>query len=201
MEESCAVVLTTKGQRIEAELVIDARGFPRELSDDIQGFDSRSVDFCSFDWVTTNSALVTKTPSTFKSTITRAVARKLGWVFCIPLAKETSFGYVYNSELTSQDEASEDFHRFLSKQNVTTYRNFRPLTFPNFGRRDIFQGRVFHIGNCASFLEPLEATAIGVVVLQLHLLSHWRDQVSRGTPGSLVIERINRLHEDTLLKI
>ncbi len=191
VEDDGAIVTTANGKRIEAGLVIDARGFPTELG----------VEMQSFDWVTTDSALVTKTPSTFDSTITRSVAREFGWVFCIPLSNETSFGYVYNSMLCAQAEVSEDFGQFLSEQNVSQHKDFRCLKFPNFGRDEIFDGRVFHVGNCASFLEPLEATAIGVVVLQLHLLLHWREQISKGMPSQMAIERINRIHEDTLLKV
>ena len=86
----------------------------------------------SFDWVTTDSALVTKTPATYDSTVTRSVAREFGWVFCIPLSNETSFGYVYNSELCTLAEVSEDFGRFLSEQNVSQHKDFRCLKFPNF---------------------------------------------------------------------
>ncbi|MFK7768718.1 MAG: tryptophan 7-halogenase [Mariniblastus sp.] len=190
-QTDCAIITTEKGQRVKAGLVIDARGFPRELGSDIH----------SFDWVTTDSALVTKTPTTYELTITRSIARKFGWVFCIPLRNETSFGYVYNSTICTQAEVKKDFDRFLNEQNVSQPTDFRCLKFPNFVRGDVFDGHVFHIGNCASFLEPLEATAIGVIVLQLQLLLHWREQTNLNMSNQLATERINRIHEDTLLKI
>ena len=140
--------------------------------------------------------------------ITRAIARPLGWIFCIPLSNETSFGYVYNSQLSTQAEASQDFAAFLNENQVMQTgsssndgSSFRKLSFPNFVRRKIFDGKVLHIGNCASFLEPLEATAIGVITLQLHLLLHWRKLLNQDMPIEQAVDQINRIHEDTLLKI
>ncbi|MGB7348153.1 MAG: tryptophan 7-halogenase [Pirellulaceae bacterium] len=185
------VIVTSSGKQINVDLVIDARGFPAQ----------HETESHHFDWITTDSALVTKAPLIVDLMITRAIARPRGWIFCIPLANETSFGYVYNSKLSTQVEASDDFQAFLSEQGVSNAKPLRNLKFPNFVRRNVFDGRVFHIGNCASFLEPLEATAIGVITLQLHLIMHWRELLDQGMPAPQAADRINRIHEDTLLKV
>lgn len=187
-----SVVMTDSGNSIDAELVIDARGF---------GLDP-SVETHRCDWITTDSALVAKFPVTLDLTITRAIARPLGWIFMIPLADETSCGYVYNSQISNQLDVRDDFNAFLNREHLPTAgATFRNLSFPNYVRREVFDGRVFHIGNCASFLEPLEATAIGVITLQLQLLMHWQKLLTQGMTPAVAIDRINRIHEDTLLKV
>ena len=145
------------------------------------------------DWITTDSALVAKFPVTLDLTITRAIARPLGWIFVIPLADATSCGYVYNSRISNQFDVRDDFKDFLDRERLPTAgAAFRDLSFPNYVRREIFDGRVFHIGNCASFLEPLEATAIGVITLQLQLLMHWQEILAQGMTPPMATDRINR---------
>jgi tryptophan halogenase len=185
------IVVTARQRRIEADLVIDARGFPADPH----------VERHRFDWITTNSALLTKSPVVVSSTTTRAVARPFGWIFRIPLQNETSYGYIYNSNTSSQSQTEDDFRQFLQQDKAGQTLPIRDLSFPNFCRRRVFDGRVLHIGNTASFAEPLEATAIGVITLQLQLLLHWRSLVHQGMPTSQASERINRIHEDTLVKV
>jgi tryptophan halogenase len=184
-------VVTACMEKIEADLVIDARGFPADAQ----------IERHSFDWITTTSALVTKSPVVVDSNVTRAVARPLGWIFSIPLQNETSYGYVYNNQTSTETETERDFSHFLRQEKTGDVTPLRNLSFPNFCRRNVFVGRVLHIGNTASFMEPLEATAIGVITLQLQLLSHWRRLIQQGMPTPLASDRINRIHEDTLVKV
>ena len=185
------VLLTEYGESIDADLMIDARGFQS----------AEQSPSHHFDWIPTNAALVTKVPRALAQATTRAIARPLGWIFCIPLADETSFGYLYDSRLSTPGDVSEDFDAFLRDDQRWHDAKYRSLAFPNFARRDVFDGRVLHIGNCASFVEPLEATAIGVIVLQLHLLQHWCEWLEQGMSFDEAVNRVNRIHEDTLVKI
>ena len=68
--------------------------------------------------------------------------------------------------------------------------------FPNFIRRACFRGRVFAIGNAASFLEPLEATAITTTLYQLNLVETWiasmlLDQDPTDQLPGLISERVH----------
>ena len=184
-------VLTTRGESIDVDLVIDATGFQLQSG----------VPVHRFDWITTDAAFVTKIPVVLNQRTTRAIARPHGWIFSIPLANETSFGYVYNSRITVSCELCADFEDFLKGEQLPSSQDFRPLSFPNFVRRRIFDGGVFHIGNSASFVEPLEATAIGITILQLHLLIHWLELIDQAVERSVAVQRINRIHEDTLIKL
>ncbi|MEM7113880.1 MAG: tryptophan 7-halogenase [Chloroflexota bacterium] len=149
---------------LTADFVIDARGFPRQLNDD---------EHIQFGVIPTNSALVCHGPPCAQQQMTRSVARPHGWLFVIPLRTRTSYGYVFNRDITAVPDAEADLAAFLVDEGVVAPTNQRQLNFPNFCRRTFFDGTTFYLGNAAAFLEPLEATAIGFIVLQMRAFGRW----------------------------
>jgi tryptophan halogenase len=148
-----AKITLENGETIEADLVVDARGFPRSQDDET----------LTIDLIPTNAAFIRRGPvATFQSAM-RNIARPHGWVFVVPLATDTAYGYVYNHNLSSKEEVSEDLGAVLAAERVQTKSEARSLTFPTFVRRRAFDGSLLRIGNTASFIEPLEATAIGLI--------------------------------------
>ena len=93
---------------------------------------------------------------------TRAVATPDGWTFVIPnTTQTTSYGYLYNDEITSTEEASANFEEIFSlgKQGVHQ-SEISKLKFSNYiAKQPIIDNRIILGGNRLSFLEPLEATA------------------------------------------
>lgn len=164
-------IVCSDGTRIDCEFAIDARGFPRALGDDqiqLRG-------------IPTNAAIVSRGPAVSGLEETRAVARPHGWVFVIPLASRTSYGYVYNAQIGEEGEIRADLARFLQQEGVSDPQDGRKLSFPSFVQRRFFDGALFRIGNAASFLEPLEATAIGITLEELRVASLW---LADGFPGA-----------------
>lgn len=162
-----------------ADLVVDARGYPAQL-------DPR--EHLAFTWIPTNAAVVGWGPARPLFTHTRAVARPFGWVFVIPLREQTAYGYV--TRAGDLEDADADFARWLEGEGVALDQPPRRLAFPNFVRRRVFDGRVFAVGNAASFVEPLEATALAVIKNQLPLLQAWIEMRRRSPAmaGRLVDE-------------
>ena len=156
------------------DLVFDARGFPRELRPD------RHIDIS---FIPTNTAIIRRCPAIIEEaqdgpvvqhTYTRAVARPHGWVFVIPLTVHTSYGYIFNRNVSSQGDVEADFDAFLEADGVTEFEQRAVIPFPNFVNRQIFDGAVARIGNAAAFMEPLEATAIVSAQLQIGMVLHIR---------------------------
>ena len=88
---------------------------------------------------------------------TRTVATPNGWTFVVPNTDSVSYGYLYNNNITSKEDATEDF---LERFNLPEIDG--DLTFENYIAKNIFVGeRTFLNGNRCGFLEPLEATATG----------------------------------------
>ena len=165
------------GARVEFEgraperydLVFDARGFPRELDTD---------EHIDISFIPTNTAVIRRCPAiveeaagpVLQHTYTRAVARPHGWIFVIPLAVHTSYGYIFNRDVTGLDEVESDFDAFLETDGVPEFEQRAVLRFPNFVHRRIYDGAVARIGNAAAFMEPLEATAIVSAQIQIGMV-------------------------------
>ena len=156
------------------DLVFDARGFPRELHPD------RHIDIS---FIPTNTAVIRRCPAIVKGerdgpvlrhTYTRAVARPHGWIFIIPLTVHTSYGYIFNREISGLAEVESDFDAFLDADGVTEFEQRAVIPFPNFVHRRIYDGAVARIGNAATFMEPLEATAIVSAQFQIGMVLRMR---------------------------
>ena len=156
------------------DLVFDARGFPKKLQPD------RHIDIS---FIPTNTAIIHRCRAiveeerdrpVLQHTYTRAVARPHGWIFVIPLTVHTSYGYIFNRDVSSQSDVEEDFDAFLESDGVTDFEQRAVIPFPNFVHRQIFDGAVARIGNAAAFMEPLEATAIVSAQLQIGMVLHMR---------------------------
>ena len=152
------------------DLVFDARGFPRELRPD---------EHIDISFIPTNTAVIRRCPAIIDSaedgpvlrhTYTRAVARPHGWVFVIPLTVHTSYGYIFNRDVTSLEEVETDFDAFLASDGVSEFEQRAVIPFPNFVHRRIFDGAIARVGNAAAFMEPLEATAIVSAQLQIGMV-------------------------------
>ena len=86
---------------------------------------------------------------------TRTVATPNGWTFVVPNTDSVSYGYLYNNNITSKEDATEDF---LERFNLPETDG--ELSFENYMCNNIFVGeRTILNGNRAGFLEPLEATS------------------------------------------
>ena len=156
------------------DLVFDARGFPAELHPD------RHV---GLSFIPTNTAVIRRGPEIVKEeqdgpvlqhTYTRAVARPHGWIFVIPLTVHTSYGYIFNRDISNLAEVESDFDAFLETDGVSEFEQRAVIPFPNFVHRHMYDGAIARIGNAAAFMEPLEATAIVSAQLQIGMVLHIR---------------------------
>ena len=156
------------------DLVFDARGFPKNL-DPEQHIDIR--------YVPTNTAIIRRCPSVITQagdgpyvmpTYTRAVARPHGWVFVIPLVAHTSYGYIFNRDVSDRADVELDFDSLLDSDAVKDFEQRAVIPFPNFVHREMYNGCVARVGNAGAFMEPLEATAIASAQLQIGMVLQMR---------------------------
>lgn len=171
-----------EGPLLEVDYVFDARGFPRATNAGVAGED----DILALDWIPTGRALLRRLAPGGFTGVTRAIARPHGWIFQIPLRDWTSTGYIFNPTLSRDDEVDADYTAFLAEEGVTAWEPRGALPFPNFVRRQLFDGRVFRGGNAACFLEPLEATAIGSAIQHARAAARW--MAEHPTPNGAEVE-------------
>ena len=135
----------------EYDFVVDCRGFPKDYS-----------DYIICDHVYLNAAITTRpnTPGTWEYTY--HIAHKNGWMFGLPLQNRTGWGYLYNSDITSRDEAFSDLRSILKEYQMDE-SEFKEFSFKNYYAKSIVNedGNIFVNGNRALFLEPIQATSLG----------------------------------------
>ena len=160
---------------VDADVIFDCRGNTKK--DDIEYIPL----YCPV-----NSVLLAVGPSSTDPLLwSKHVATPDGWTFVIPNTTDTiSYGYCYNSDITSQEtaktnfrelfpEASESYSKhFDHKQEVVnlpfkSYIANEPVRIDSNGRKIILNG------NRLAFLEPMESTAIGFYLTVAQITFDW----------------------------
>ena len=116
----------------------------------------------------------------------------------IPLTAHTSYGYIFNRDISDLAEVEADFDEFLETDGVSEYEQRAVIRFPNFVHRQMYDGAVARIGNAGAFMEPLEATAIVSAQLQIGMVIQTRlqrpmEHLERDAPA------VNRFLINTIL--
>ena len=132
-------------KEIDSDWIIDCRGRHNRDRDNYQAL-VNPLNAC---------LLYKKNGRDSDLTYTRTVATPNGWTFVVPNTDSVSYGYLYNNNITSKEDATEDF---LDRFNLPETDG--DLTFENYIAKEVCVGeRTFLNGNRCGFLEPLEATA------------------------------------------
>lgn len=157
-----ALVLAKHG-KISADLYIDSTGFSSLLLGknlDVPFESFKSTLFC-------NRAVVGgwKRHDEPIRPYTTSDAMSAGWAWRIDHEHAINCGYVYSSDFISDDAAQDEFLRKNPKIKSTKVIKFQPGL-----RQRAWYKNVIAIGNAYGFVEPLEATSIGLISNQARVL-------------------------------
>ncbi len=162
--EHVAALRLESGERVTADLYVDASGFRSELLGRALRVPYRSFAgslFCDRavigGWHRTDEPVL---PCTTAETMDH------GWCWQIEHETFINRGYVYASPFVSDDEALAEFLR----KNPKVSTEPRVVKFRSGCLEKFWVGNVVGIGNAAGFVEPLEATALQVIVVQASTL-------------------------------
>ncbi|MCW1383757.1 tryptophan 7-halogenase [Novosphingobium sp. KCTC 2891] len=195
-EDGCiAAVQTDRGERVEADLFVDCTGFAALLMR--QALD---VPFHSFKSNLFNdAAVVLPTPAQAVLPVeTTATALSAGWAWAIPLTSRTGNGYVYSSDFLSADQAEAELRAMLGV--AESAMDARHLRF-NVGQlARHWDCNCLAVGLAQGFIEPLEATALHLV---LNTVDLFMDHLEQGdfTPrhrdafNATITDRIERVRD------
>jgi tryptophan 7-halogenase len=149
------------GERVAGDLFIDCSGFRGLLIAGAlhNGFDEWRR------WLPCDRAVVVPCEIQGRAEpYTRASASEAGWRWRIPLQHRVGNGYVYCSEYLSDAEAHD---ALLARIEGRPLAEPRILRFVAGQRRKQWDRNCVAIGLSAGFLEPLESTSIGFIILAI----------------------------------
>jgi tryptophan halogenase len=160
-DEHVRALVLESGQRIDGDLFVDASGFRSELIG--RAFDEPFLSFS--DSLFCDRAIIGGWPRTSEpiSAYTTAETMNAGWCWQIEHEHWINRGYVYASNFISDDDARAEF---LGKNpgTVGEAREPRIVKFRSGRYARTWIGNVVGIGNSSGFVEPLEATALSVII-------------------------------------
>jgi len=164
-EKGIEALITEKGERLTADLYIDASGFRSELLGKAlqEPYMSYSDSlFCDRavigGWSRTDEPIK---PYTLVETM------DAGWCWQIEHEGWINRGYVYASSFISDDTAREE----LLRRNPKISNEPRMVKFRSGRSVRNWVGNVVAVGNAAGFVEPLEATALQIICVETSTLA------------------------------
>lgn len=147
------------GRTFTAEFYLDASGFRASLIEGALHEPHRSFSDNLFN----DSAVVTPTPlpPTGAQAMTRATAASAGWIWHIPLTTRAGNGYVYSSRYLDREAAAAELRRHCG---LSADAEVRHLSMKCGRVERSWVRNCLAIGLAQGFLEPLEATALHIVL-------------------------------------
>lgn len=148
------------GERVEADLYIDASGFHAKLLGETLKepfLDYSDTLFC--DRAVIGPRLRERTEPI--RPYTTAETMDHGWCWRIDHEHHINRGYVYSSAFVSDADAEAEFRRRSPKVGEVRIVRFRSGRY-----RRAWVGNVVAVGNASGFVEPLEATALMILCNQ-----------------------------------
>lgn len=183
-EGQVSALVGDDGARHEADFFIDASGFRAMIIE--QSLGTKHLSFA--DNLFNDSAVVMPTPVAEggPECATRAIAMKAGWRWSIPLTHRTGNGYVFSSRYVDPADAEQELRGALGLGEEVEARHLKMRC----GRvEESWKANCLAIGLSQGFLEPLEATALHIV---LATVEGFIDAVDRGGAGEETRSAFNR---------
>lgn len=160
-EKRHVTALVLPDREIEVDFVIDASGLHRLIIGKTLNASWQSYA----DHLLLNRALPFFIPSQTEHPplVTRAIAMRHGWMWCIPTLERLGVGYVYCDRYTDREAAIKEVQDYWG-MDIEPANDF---AFEPGHYEQVWLGNVMAVGLSSGFVEPLEATSIGQTLDQL----------------------------------
>ncbi|MBX3698050.1 MAG: tryptophan halogenase family protein [Dokdonella sp.] len=163
-------VVTRELGTLHADLYVDCTGMRAALIGKALGQSFESVSDALFVDRAVAIQVPHERPDTPIASHTISTAHEAGWTWDIGLQERRGIGYVYSSRHTSDDRAEAVLRDYIGP--AAQGLNARRLPFETGYRPVQWKHNCVAIGLSAGFLEPLEATGIGLIEMGTYLLAH-----------------------------
>lgn len=159
-------VILADGRKIDGDFFVDATGFESVLFKELT---NEWID--KTDWLPINRCIPNPIPWEFEKqpVYTTSEATNQGWILQVPLSNRWGTGYLYCNEFISDDEAFNNFEKFLETNYGKNKLNNKSkvLKFKSGYWKKQWVGNCIAIGLASGFAEPLEATNIFHTIYQI----------------------------------
>ena len=163
-EQGVRSLRLASGQEASADFFVDASGFASALLGKALG-----EPFISYAPSLFNDRAVVggwaRQPGETIKPYTTCQTMNCGWCWQIEHETRINRGYVYSSAFISDEEAEREFRAVAPRVAET-----RVVRFVTGRYQRNWVKNVAAVGNASGFVEPLEATALGVIAMQTRLL-------------------------------
>jgi len=158
------------------DFVVDCRGYPEDHTDYVMS-ENIPVNHCLVH--------IINEPGTW--TYTEHRATKNGWMFGVPLTSRQGWGYLYNDNITSKEEAMNDIaERFNTVSENLKLNEFK---FKSYYAKKFINNRIIKNGNRALFFEPIDALA-----------AYFYDRINRNMLEMIVLNKpVDIINEELFL--
>ena len=186
-ERGVTALRLASGEEATADLFVDASGFVSALLGK-----ALNEPFISFDSSLFNDRAVVggwdREQGDPIRPYTTCQTMNAGWCWQIEHERRINRGYVYCSAFISDEEAEREFRQVCPKVGQA-----RIVKFVSGRYERNWVKNVVAIGNASGFVEPLEATALGVIAMQCRLLADCLME-SRRRPNDPLRHCVNDYH-------
>ncbi len=167
---------TDDGRELRFDLYIDATGFRSLLIEKALGSPFQSYGST----LLCDTAVVAQVPQPgVVQPYTLAQTMNAGWCWKIPVEGEDHRGYVFSSAFLSEEQAIAEMRTKNPGMGDTWKVRFRS------GRhRDFWKGNVVAVGNAYGFVEPLESTALHMVITEIAYVIGCLETAGDGPPDT-----------------
>ena len=154
-------------QVIDLDFVFDCSGFARVILGKL--YDEKWINYSKY--LLLNKAFGFFLPQTNQykfeeKTTTELTSMNCGWMWKVPLQHRWGCGYVFNDNYISVDDAKKEIESHLGEEiKIQKVFDFNPGSYER-----SWVNNSIAIGLSYNFLEPLEATSLMLVVMQLKRL-------------------------------
>jgi 2-polyprenyl-6-methoxyphenol hydroxylase-like FAD-dependent oxidoreductase len=152
-----AALVAEDGRRIEGDFFIDASGFRARLIEQVLG--EKHLPFASNLFNDSAVVMPTSGPDDSPEVATRATALTAGWAWHIPLTNRSGNGYVYSSKYIDAVAAEAELRALTGSTEPARHLKMRVGRIEN-----SWSSNCLAVGLAQGFIEPLEATALHIVM-------------------------------------
>ena len=156
--DTVAALVCEGGERIAGDFFVDCSGFRAMIAE--QALGARHIPFAD-NLFNDRAVVMPSAQDEVWLPQTESIAMSAGWRWRIPLTTRIGNGYVYSSRHISDEDAEAELRAALGAQGESEAR----LLQMRVGRlEESWRGNCLAAGLAQGFIEPLEATALHIVI-------------------------------------